>query len=109
MGSDERTSGAGTHTVAATRLSALVPAHAHHTLGRRALATMHEAILTGVLVPGERPPNESLAQTLGISSSPIRETLGQACSVGLGENFPHRGARVTEMSVADLREGWPYK
>jgi DNA-binding GntR family transcriptional regulator len=88
----------------ADRLSALRPAGGHRTLAERAFATLHEAIVTGVLAPGERLPIEELAETLEMSPMPIREALRQLDSVGLAENIPHRGARVTELSIEDLRE-----
>ena len=89
---------------AAEKLAALGPSGAHRTLAERAFATLHEAIVTGVLAPGERLPIEELAEVLEMSPMPIREALRQLDSVGLVENVPHRGARVTELSIDDLRE-----
>ncbi len=88
----------------AEKLSALRPAGGHRTLAERAFATLHEAIVTGVLAPGERLPIEELAEILEMSPMPIREALRLLDSVGLVENIPHRGARVTELSIGDLRE-----
>ena len=88
----------------AEKLSALRPAGGHRTLAERAFATLHEAIVTGVLAPGERLPIEELAEILEMSPMPIREALRLLDSVGLVENIPHRGARVTELSIEDLRE-----
>jgi DNA-binding GntR family transcriptional regulator len=89
---------------ATDKLSALRPAGGHRTLAERAFATLHEAIVTGVLPPGERLPIEELAEILEMSPMPIREALRLLDSVGLVENIPHRGARVTELSIEDLRE-----
>jgi DNA-binding GntR family transcriptional regulator len=88
----------------ADKLAALRPAGGHRTLAERAFATLHEAIVTGVLAPGERLPIEDLAEVLDMSPMPIREALRLLDSVGLVENIPHRGARVTELSIDDLRE-----
>jgi DNA-binding GntR family transcriptional regulator len=88
----------------AEQLAALRPAGAHRTLAEQAFATVHEAIVTGILAPGERLPIEELADVLEMSPMPIREALRLLDSVGLVENVPHRGARVTELSIADLRE-----
>ena len=96
--------GAGSQVVAASKLSALVPIDGHRTLGERAVPTLHEAILTGVLALGERLQIEDLAQTLDMSPMPIREALRLLGSIGLVENVPPRGARVTELSVDDLRD-----
>jgi DNA-binding GntR family transcriptional regulator len=89
---------------AGEKLSAVRPAGGHRTLAERAFATLHEAIVTGVLAPGERLPIEELAEVLEMSPMPIREALRLLDSVGLVENIPHRGARVTELSIVDLRE-----
>jgi DNA-binding GntR family transcriptional regulator len=89
---------------AADKLAALRPSGGHRTLAERAFATLHSAVVTGVLAPGERLPIEELAQVLGMSPMPIREALRQLDSVGLVENVPHRGARVTELSIEDLQE-----
>ena len=88
----------------AEKLSALRPAGGHRTLAERAFATLHEGIVTGVLAPGQRLPIEELAEILDMSPMPIREALRLLDSVGLVENIPHRGARVTELSIDDLRE-----
>jgi DNA-binding GntR family transcriptional regulator len=87
-----------------SKLSALRRAGGHRTLAERAFAALHEAIVTGGLAPGERLPIEELAEVLEMSPMPIREALRRLDSVGLVENVPHRGARVTELSIEDLRE-----
>jgi DNA-binding GntR family transcriptional regulator len=74
------------------------------TLSERALAALHRAILSGVLSPGTHLPIEDLAARLDMSPMPIREALRQLDGAGLVENVPHRGARVTELSLPDLHE-----
>jgi DNA-binding GntR family transcriptional regulator len=74
------------------------------TLADRAFAAVHEAILVGRLEPGRRLPIEELAGALEMSPMPVREALRRLDAVGLVEHVPHRGARVTELSVADLVE-----
>lgn len=76
------------------------------TLADRAYEAIHEGIVTGVLAPGERLVLEDLAGKLDQSLTPIREALQRLEAVGLVENVPHRGARVTELSMTDLRELW---
>lgn len=76
----------------------------HRTLAERAFTTLHEAIVTGLIAPGERLPIEDLARVLGMSPMPVREALRHLHEGGLVENVPHRGARVTELSVEDLQE-----
>jgi DNA-binding GntR family transcriptional regulator len=79
-------------------------ARGHRTLAEKAYETLHEAIITGQLRPGARLPIEDLAELLGMSPMPIREAVRRLDAAGLVENIPHRGARVTELSITDLAE-----
>ena len=76
----------------------------HRTLAEKAFETLHWAIITGRLRPGARLPIEELADVLDMSPMPIREAVRRLDAAGLVENIPHRGARVTELSVIDLSE-----
>ena len=79
-------------------------ADGHRTLAEKAYAALHEAIVTGALAPGERLRIETLASGLGMSHLPIREAIRQLESRGLVEHVPHRGGRVTEISLVDLQQ-----
>jgi len=76
----------------------------HRTLAEKAFETLHTAIITGRLRPGTRLPIEELAAHLEMSPMPIREAVRRLDARGLVENIPHRGARVTELSIIDLAE-----
>jgi DNA-binding GntR family transcriptional regulator len=76
----------------------------HRTLAERALADLHEAILTGELPPGTPLRLEHLARTLDMSPMPVREAIRQLERLGLAEHVPHRGARVSRLSTDDLRD-----
>jgi DNA-binding GntR family transcriptional regulator len=76
----------------------------HRTLAEKAFETLHAAILTGRLEPGARLPIEELAEHLEMSPMPIREAVRRLDAAGLVENIPHRGARVSDLSVTDLAE-----
>jgi DNA-binding GntR family transcriptional regulator len=76
----------------------------HRTLAEKAFDTLHAAIITGQLRPGARLPIEELADVLEMSPMPIREAVRRLDAAGFVENIPHRGARVTELSVTDLAE-----
>lgn len=76
----------------------------HRTLAEKAFGMLHDAIVSGTLHPGERLPIEDLGGAMGMSPMPIREALRRLDGVGLVENIPHRGARVTELSIDDLKE-----
>jgi DNA-binding GntR family transcriptional regulator len=73
------------------------------TLADRAYCQIHDAIVSGRLMPGYRLPIEGLAERLDMSPMTIREALRKLHGVGLVENVPHRGAAVTELSLGDLR------
>src|SRR5581483_7640907 len=79
-------------------------ARGHRTLAEKAFETLHTAIITGQLRPGTRLPIEELAEILEMSPMPIREAVRRLDAAGLVENIPHRGARVTELSITDLAE-----
>ena len=79
-------------------------ARGHRTLAEKAFETLHAAIITGRLRPGTRLPIEDLAEVLHMSPMPIREAVRRLDAAGFVENIPHRGARVTELSITDLAE-----
>lgn len=76
----------------------------HRTLAEKAFDTLHSAIISGRLRPGARLPIEELAERLEMSPMPIREAVRRLDAAGLVENIPHRGARVTGLSLTDLAE-----
>ena len=90
--------------IVSTRLGGWAPETGHRTLAEKAFVALHDAIVRGELQPGERLPIEELAEVLDMSPMPIREALRRLDAVGLVENVPHRGARVTELSLEDLRD-----
>lgn len=65
---------------------------------------LRKAILRGTFKPGEKLDQQSLAEGLGVSRSPVREALRTLAAEDLVTNIPHRGAIVTERSVAELEE-----
>jgi DNA-binding GntR family transcriptional regulator len=62
------------------------------------------AILSGSLLPGERISEPALADTLGLSRTPIREALQTLAKEGLVEVVAHKGARVRQLSVREIAE-----
>jgi DNA-binding GntR family transcriptional regulator len=63
---------------------------------------LQDAILEGVLKPGERLRAEALARRYGTSRTPVREALLQLEAQGLVEVEPNRGAVVRSFDRADL-------
>jgi DNA-binding GntR family transcriptional regulator len=76
----------------------------HQTMAEAALGELQEAILSGELAPGAPLRLEELARSLGMSISPVREAVRRLESLGLAVHVPHRGARVTELAIDDLRD-----
>jgi DNA-binding GntR family transcriptional regulator len=74
------------------------------TLAERALGDLQEAILSGELEPGAPLRLEKLARSLDMSPMPVREAVRQLEALGLAEHVPHRGARVSKLSMEDLRD-----
>lgn len=91
-------------TASVTGVEALSPRveRGERTLGDRVFFTLHDAILTGVLQPGERLPVEAVAGVLDVSPMPVREALRRLHSVGLVEHLPHRGATVARLDDEEL-------
>ncbi|RSN44443.1 MULTISPECIES: GntR family transcriptional regulator [Actinomadura] len=61
-------------------------------------------ILSGDAAAGSRLGESELAETLGLSRTPVREALQRLGSDGLVEVLPHRGARVVAWTREDLAE-----
>jgi DNA-binding GntR family transcriptional regulator len=73
-------------------------------LSGRAFTTLRDAIVSGKIAPGTRLDLTALATELDMSPMPIREAIRQLDALGLIEHNPHRSARVTGLSIEDLRE-----
>jgi DNA-binding GntR family transcriptional regulator len=68
-----------------------------------------ERILGGTYVPGERLVETRIAQELGTSQAPVREALRDLELLRLVESEPFRGARVREVTAAELAEIYPVR
>jgi len=68
------------------------------------LARLREAILGGELPAGTKLVEVDLAERFGMSRGPIREAIRELERLGLAEHVPHRGARVAQLTIEDLRD-----
>lgn len=99
----------GTHILGAARLavmSALEPIEPIQ-LGERTLSSIRRAIITGELAGGEPLRDRVLAETLGVSRTPVREALHRLEHSGLVEPRGRSGwvvAHFTEQDVHELFE-----
>ena len=65
---------------------------------------LEAAILNGELAPGHRLSEQTLAASLGVSRSPLREAIRQLEGRRLVERVPNVGARVTMTVGRDLED-----
>ncbi len=61
-------------------------------------------IVEGLLAPGVKLNERKLCETLGISRTPLREALKVLAAEGLIDILPNRGASISQMSEAEIRE-----
>lgn len=69
-----------------------------------AYAEVRNRIVTGAYPPGTVLNQATLAAELGISTTPLRESLRRLKSEGLVDLDAHRDARVTELSAEEARD-----
>ncbi|MBT8078303.1 MAG: GntR family transcriptional regulator [Gammaproteobacteria bacterium] len=74
------------------------------TLAQSVAADIRERILRREIAGGEPLRQEAISKALGASIIPVREALRQLESEGLVELHPHRGAVVTEFTLAQALE-----
>lgn len=58
------------------------------------------------LRPGQRLPEESLAKTLSVSRTPVREALRMLANEGLVNLAPNTGARLASPTLEEMKEGF---
>lgn len=66
--------------------------------------TLRTDILDGRLPPGTLLQQEALARRFGVSRIPVRDALQRLSGEQMAVLVPGRGARVTQLSAADLAE-----
>lgn len=65
---------------------------------------LREAIISGEIEPGERLMEIQLAESLGVSRTPVREAIRKLELEGLVIMEPRKGAYVSEVSINDIKE-----
>ena len=63
------------------------------------VAAVERQIVSGALSPGQRVDEVALAETFGVSRTPVREALLELAAVGLVEQRAHRGAFVADVTL----------
>jgi DNA-binding GntR family transcriptional regulator len=78
------------------------------TLRERIVEFIKDAILSGKLAPGEVPEQE-IAESFGISRTPIREAFRQLESEGFITVVPRKGAVVSAITAKDVADFYAIK
>ncbi|MHC5654054.1 GntR family transcriptional regulator [Stappia sp.] len=71
-----------------------------------AATAIREMILEGRFLPGERLHQDHLAETLGVSRTPLRTALARLAQDGLIDYEPNRGYRIRLFLVDDIRDAF---
>lgn len=74
------------------------------TVAERAADELRRKIMSGELPEGAQLRQDALAAEFGISRIPVREALVQLEGEGLVRIIPHKGAVVSELSIAEISE-----
>lgn len=74
------------------------------SLAEQIAARFSERILSGAYAPGQRIMEQAVAAEFTVSRGPVREALRLLEKDGLVTILPRRGAQVTNLSVAEVKE-----
>jgi DNA-binding GntR family transcriptional regulator len=78
-----------------------------HLLRDNAYTALRDAIVDGMLHPGERLHDDELCAWLGLSRTPVRDALSRLEDDGLVECRPQRFTRVTPLTRLQIRDTFP--
>jgi DNA-binding GntR family transcriptional regulator len=79
---------------------------ARRKLGDETTRYLRDALLSGNYAAGQRMGVQQLAETLGVSTMPVREALLTLANEGLLEVVPRRGFRVSPMKLRDVEDAF---
>jgi DNA-binding GntR family transcriptional regulator len=82
----------------------LLPKVERQRLHDTVIGHLRDFIVEGLLAPGVKLNERELCDTLGISRTPLREALKVLAAEGLIDISPNKGASVSRMSEAEIRE-----
>jgi len=79
----------------------------HQTAKESAFNQLQQWIIDGTLLPGEKLNDTELAEALGVSRTPIRESLQLLEVGGLVKMYPGKATEVTEVNKASISDILP--
>ncbi len=74
------------------------------SLSQKAYHILKEAIIRGDIESNARLTFQELAQSMGISTTPIREAINKLTSEGLVKLSPNKGIIINEITIDDFQE-----
>ncbi|MFP3928774.1 MAG: GntR family transcriptional regulator [Desulfobacteraceae bacterium] len=74
------------------------------TLHQEVAKRIRELISAGALKKGQKIDEKALCESMGVSRTPVRESLRILHSEGLIDLIPHRGAYVSKPCIEDIQE-----
>src|SRR5690348_14989622 len=75
-----------------------------HSLAEQVAARLSDRITAGIYAPGRRVLEQEVSAEFAVSRGPVREALRLLEKDGLVTILPRRGAQVTRLSIAEVRE-----
>lgn len=81
-----------------------VKLEAYKPLREIVLEALKEAIVNGILKPGERLMEQQVAEELGVSRTPVREAIRKLELEGFVIIIPRKGAYVSDISLKDIAQ-----
>jgi len=72
----------------------------HRRVADEVYDRLHERIATGTVVPGDRLDPTEIAESFGVSRTPVREAILRLDAEGLVERIPYRGVVVAGIDPA---------
>ena len=76
----------------------------YELLNQKAYRVLKRAIIRGDLTPNSKLILSEIAQSLGVSNTPIREAINKLASEGLVTIIPNKGIIVKEINIDDFQE-----
>jgi DNA-binding GntR family transcriptional regulator len=74
------------------------------SLRDRVLEAIRDALIRGEFKPGEKVPEQELAEQLGVSRTPVREALQVLEYQGLVQTRPKNGTYIADVRPEDVRD-----
>ena len=79
------------------------------SLGEQIYQTLKERIVNNQYMPGTVLQIDKLAEELGVSSTPIRETLFKLGGIGLVTMIRNKGAIIAEIDAQMVHDVWQFR